>query len=206
MPCSYSVTSEDTADFISTYSALPEQLSAMTGIECIDFVSRQFAVLHIPMDDLERPMNFSYYTYSAIPEALFPPGHRQHGGLRDPSRLPDPRLREPGPGRPHRLRGHWHRLSESPVPEGRREFQDPGDLGPDSGNRRPGSCNRLPALYGTSIPERRSTRRWRPRIPWPWSRLRTKTATAPFWRLWQPEERIRTRILPEPPQGLPLPW
>ena len=50
MPCSYSVTSEDTADFISTYSALPEQLSAMTGIECIDFVSRQFAVLHIPMD------------------------------------------------------------------------------------------------------------------------------------------------------------
>ena len=37
MPCSYSVTSEDTADFISTYSALPEQLSAMTGIECIDF-------------------------------------------------------------------------------------------------------------------------------------------------------------------------
>ena len=67
MPCSYSVTSEDTADFISTYSALPEQLSAMTGIECIDFVSRQFAVLHIPMDDLESPMNFSYYTYSAIP-------------------------------------------------------------------------------------------------------------------------------------------
>ena len=68
MPCSYSVTSEDTADFISTYSALPEQLSAMTGIECIDFVSRQFAVLHIPMDDLESPMNFSYYTYSAIPK------------------------------------------------------------------------------------------------------------------------------------------
>ena len=63
MPCSYSVTSEDTVDFISTYSALPEQLSAMTGIECIDFVSRQFAVLHIPMDDLESPMNFSYYTY-----------------------------------------------------------------------------------------------------------------------------------------------
>lgn len=59
MPCSYSVTSEDTVDFISTYSALPEQLSAMTGIECIDFVSRQFAVLHIPMDDLESPMNFS---------------------------------------------------------------------------------------------------------------------------------------------------
>ena len=45
MPCSYSVTSEDTADFISTYSALPEQLSAMTGIECIDFA---FPLWRIP--------------------------------------------------------------------------------------------------------------------------------------------------------------
>ena len=90
MPCSYSVTSEDTADFISTYSALPEQLSAMTGIECIDFVSRQFAVLHIPMDDLERPMNFSYYTYSAIPKlySLLATDSMEASGILPASRIP----------------------------------------------------------------------------------------------------------------------
>lgn len=90
MPCSYSVTSEDTADFISTYSALPEQLSAMTGIECIDFVSRQFAVLHIPMDDLESPMNFSYYTYSAIPKlySLLDTDSMEASGILPASRVP----------------------------------------------------------------------------------------------------------------------
>ena len=90
MPCSYSVTSEDTADFISTYRALPEQLSAMTGIECIDFVSRQFAVLHIPMDDLERPMNFSYYTYSAIPKlySLLATDSMEASGILPASRIP----------------------------------------------------------------------------------------------------------------------
>ena len=90
MPCSYSVTSEDTADFISTYSALPEQLSAMTGIESIDFVSRQFAVLHIPMDDLERPMNFSYYTYSAIPKlySLLATDSMEASGILPASRIP----------------------------------------------------------------------------------------------------------------------
>ena len=90
MPCSYSVTSEDTADFISTYSALPEQLSTMTGIECIDFVSRQFAVLHIPMDDLERPMNFSYYTYSAIPKlySLLATDSMEASGILPASRIP----------------------------------------------------------------------------------------------------------------------
>ena len=90
MPCSYSVTSEDTADFISTYSALPEQLSAMTGIECIDFVSRQFAVLHIPMDDLERPMTFSYYTYSAIPKlySLLATDSMEASGILPASRIP----------------------------------------------------------------------------------------------------------------------
>lgn len=90
MPCSYSVTSEDTADFISTYSALPEQLSAMTGIECIDFVSRQFAVLHIPMDALESPMNFSYYTYSAIPKlySLLDTDSMEASGILPASRIP----------------------------------------------------------------------------------------------------------------------
>ena len=90
MPCSYSVTSEDTADFISTYSALPEQLSAMTGIECIDFVSRQFAVLHIPMNDLESPMNFSYYTYSAIPKlySLLDTDSMEASGILPASRIP----------------------------------------------------------------------------------------------------------------------
>ena len=90
MPCSYSVTSEDTVDFISTYSALPEQLSAMTGIECIDFVSRQFAVLHIPMDDLESPMNFSYYTYSAIPKlySLLDTDSMEASGILPASRIP----------------------------------------------------------------------------------------------------------------------
>ena len=90
MPCSYSVTSEDTVDFIYTYSALPEQLSAMTGIECIDFVSRQFAVLHIPMDDLESPMNFSYYTYSAIPKlySLLDTDSMEASGILPASRIP----------------------------------------------------------------------------------------------------------------------
>ncbi len=90
MPCSYSVTSEDTVDFISTYSAQPEQLSAMTGIECIDFVSRQFAVLHIPMDDLESPMNFSYYTYSAIPKlySLLDTDSMEASGILPASRIP----------------------------------------------------------------------------------------------------------------------
>ena len=90
MPCSYNVTSETTADFISTYSALPEQLSTMTGIECIDFISRQFAVLHIPLSDLEQPINFSYYTYSAIPKlySLLDAGSMEASGILPASRIP----------------------------------------------------------------------------------------------------------------------
>ena len=62
----------------------------MTGIECIDFVSRQFAVLHIPMDDLERPMNFSYYTYSAIPKlySLLDTDSMEASGILPASRIP----------------------------------------------------------------------------------------------------------------------
>lgn len=62
----------------------------MTGIECIDFVSRQFAVLHIPMDDLESPMNFSYYTYSAIPKlySLLDTDSMEASGILPASRIP----------------------------------------------------------------------------------------------------------------------
>lgn len=141
------------------------------------------------------------------PEALFPPGHRQHGGLRDPSRLPDPRLREPGPGRPHRLRGHWHRLSESPVPEDGREFQDPGDLGPDSGNRRPGSGKRLPGPLWDPVFQRGDRPgAGGPGSPGPGPVCRRKRPRHLSGVCGSPEERIRTRILPEPPQRLPLPW
>ena len=66
------------------------QCPAMTGIECIDFVSRQFAVLHIPMDDLESPMNFSYYTYSAIPKlySLLDTDSMEASGILPASRIP----------------------------------------------------------------------------------------------------------------------
>lgn len=62
----------------------------MTGIECIDFISRQFAVLHIPLSDLEQPINFSYYTYSAIPKlySLLDAGSMEASGILPASRIP----------------------------------------------------------------------------------------------------------------------
>lgn len=207
MPCSYSVTSEDTADFISTYSALPEQLSAMTGIECIDFVSRQFAVLHIPMDDLERPMNFSYYTYSAIPKlySLLATDSMEASGILPASRIPafgnqgqgvligfvdtgidyqNPLFRkEDGSSR---ILGIWDQTLETGAPDPVTGFQ---------------------ALYGTQYSREEIDQALAaPDPPGPGPVCGRKRPRHLSGVCGSRRKRIRTRILPEPPQGLPLPW
>lgn len=195
MPCSYSVTSEDTADFISTYSALPEQLSAMTGIECIDFVSRQFAVLHIPMDDLESPMNFSYYTYSAIPKlySLLDTDSMEASGILPASRIPafgnqgqgvligfvdtgidyqNPLFRkEDGSSR---ILGIWDQTLETGAPDPVNGFQ---------------------ALYGTQYSREEIDQALAAPDPLALVPSADENGHGTFLASVQPEERIRTRIL-----------
>ena len=187
MPCSYNVTSETTADFISTYSALPEQLSTMTGIECIDFISRQFAVLHIPLSDLEQPINFSYYTYSAIPKlySLLDAGSMEASGILPASRIP---------AFGNRGRGVLIGFVDTGI-----DYQNPlfrkndgttrilGIWDQTLGNGTADPINGFRALYGTQ-----------------YSREEIDPAMAPTWPLWPPEERTRT--LQEPLRRPPLPW
>lgn len=66
--CSHAPSSEEYMDFIIHYSprSLPS-LQELADSECINFISRSFAVIHYPKSSLE-PLSLSLYSYSIIPK------------------------------------------------------------------------------------------------------------------------------------------
>lgn len=89
MPCTENVASENYADFIASYHASPDEFIASLGTECVDFVSRQFAVIHVPLDEL-GPLTLSTYTYRAVPKlySLLDSTSMEASGILPASRLP----------------------------------------------------------------------------------------------------------------------
>lgn len=66
--CQYSPASEDYMDFILHYSSRSiEQFYELAKTQCINFISREFAVIHTKKSNAE-PLNFSRYPYSSIPK------------------------------------------------------------------------------------------------------------------------------------------
>ena len=67
MPCISNTASSDFADFITRYYTSPEEYIRTVGTDCIDFVSDQFAVLHLPLSSVQE-LTFNTYTYASVPE------------------------------------------------------------------------------------------------------------------------------------------
>lgn len=67
MPCNPNSASEDYADFITRYYTSPEEFIQRAGTDCIDFISTQFAVVHLPLESFHN-LALSTSTYSAIPK------------------------------------------------------------------------------------------------------------------------------------------
>lgn len=67
MSCTYSVASEDFADFIAPYFTTPEEFIRSQGTDCIDFVNSTLAVVYVPLSTV-TPSTYTSYTYSAVPK------------------------------------------------------------------------------------------------------------------------------------------
>ena len=68
LPCNFHPAAEDVADFISRYSSRsPEALFEMAKGRCVNFVSREYAVIHVPLED-SLPLSIGQYPYSSIPK------------------------------------------------------------------------------------------------------------------------------------------
>ena len=66
--CQYSPASEDYMDFILHYSSRSiEQFYELAKTQCINFISKEFAVIHTQKSNAE-PLSFSRYPYSSIPK------------------------------------------------------------------------------------------------------------------------------------------
>lgn len=66
--CNAPVSSEDFADFIYHYGVrTAEEVFAIAGTRCVDFVNREYAVIYVPLRDAE-PISLSRFTYTAIPK------------------------------------------------------------------------------------------------------------------------------------------
>lgn len=89
MSCTINVTSEEYADFITTYSSSPEELIRSVKTSCIDFINHRFAVLHIPLASV-LPLRLSTYTYPAIPNlySLLDASAMENAGILPASRVP----------------------------------------------------------------------------------------------------------------------
>lgn len=89
MSCTINVTSEEYADFITTYSSSPEELIRSVKTSCIDFINHRFAVLHIPLASV-LPLRLSTYTYPAIPNlySLLDTSAMENAGILPASRVP----------------------------------------------------------------------------------------------------------------------
>ncbi len=67
-PCNFNPSAEDTADFIVRYSSRsPEALFEMAGSQCVNFVSREYAVIHLPLEEA-LPLSLDSSPYSSIPK------------------------------------------------------------------------------------------------------------------------------------------
>ena len=67
MPCNFSSSSEAYADLIARYYTSPEEYIRTAGTDCIDFISDQFAAVHLPLTSIES-LAVTTYAYTAIPE------------------------------------------------------------------------------------------------------------------------------------------
>lgn len=68
IPCSFDPASEDYADFILRYSSrTSDEVFKFTSSTCINFISREFAIVHTPLESV-LPLSISRYTYTAIPK------------------------------------------------------------------------------------------------------------------------------------------
>ena len=68
IPCSFDPASEDYADFILRYSSrASDEVFKFTSSTCINFISREFAIVHTPLESV-LPLSISRYTYTAIPK------------------------------------------------------------------------------------------------------------------------------------------
>ncbi|HIT65599.1 MAG TPA: S8 family peptidase [Candidatus Ventrimonas merdavium] len=68
IPCSFYPASEEVADFILQYSSRsPESLFDLVSSSCVNFVSREFAVIHYPIGQAS-PTDISQYSYAVIPK------------------------------------------------------------------------------------------------------------------------------------------
>lgn len=67
-PCNFAAADENYADFIVRFNNIPaQQLNESLDTFCIDFVNREYAIIHHPLAEL-LPFTLSKYTYSAIPK------------------------------------------------------------------------------------------------------------------------------------------
>lgn len=66
--CNAPVSSEEYADFIYHYGVrTPDELFEIAGTRCVDFVNREYAIIYVPLSDVQ-PLSLSRYTYTAIPK------------------------------------------------------------------------------------------------------------------------------------------
>lgn len=66
--CNAPVSSEDYADFIYHYAVrTPDEVFAIAGTRCVDFVNREYAIIYVPLRAAE-PISINRFTYSAIPK------------------------------------------------------------------------------------------------------------------------------------------
>lgn len=66
--CNFAATDEDYADFIVRFNNIPSEVFAEgLATSCIDFVNREYAILHHPLSNI-LPLSVSRYSYTAIPK------------------------------------------------------------------------------------------------------------------------------------------
>lgn len=65
--CQYSPSSDEYYDFIIRYSPRSPDLYQLALTHCVNFISRDFAVVHAPRSDVE-PFTISQYSYGIIPK------------------------------------------------------------------------------------------------------------------------------------------
>ena len=67
MPCSEIIPSESYADFIIRYYSFASLPFTREELDCVDFVSNQYAISHVPLASIP-PLSMEHYQYSTIPK------------------------------------------------------------------------------------------------------------------------------------------
>lgn len=89
MPCRENIPSESYADFIIRFYSYTAQTLALDYPACVDFVSNQFAITHMPLTSIP-PLSMEGYQYSTIPKlyALLDTSSMEASGIIQVSNLP----------------------------------------------------------------------------------------------------------------------